>query len=471
MIDPFAPTYEKVPELATQAQPAALSLFELNARVRAMLHHTLPDCYWVAAEISELRVASNGHCYMELVQKDTFSGSLVAKARAMIWRQNYVMISSHFEHATQQRLMAGIKVLVYVSVEFHELYGYSLNIVDIDPTYTLGDLAQRRQEIIRQLQEDGVMDLNKELPLPRVLRRIAVISSATAAGYGDFCNQLQQSGYDFKLKLFPATMQGDKVERSVISALDAIAAECDEWDVVVIIRGGGATTDLNGFESYLLAANVAQFPLPILTGIGHERDDTVIDLVANTRLKTPTAVAAFLIERRGNETALLQGLTERLLTAVQQRIVSEQNQLKAVQQQLQFVVEKQTMQQRQQFEALAHRFELTSAQYVGHQRERLTRLSLRLEAFTQSGLQREWQRLQQLPQRINTAVERLLLQQRHQLELLQRSVKLAGPDRILAMGFSITTHQGKAVRNANELKAGDEITTTFAQGSVKSTVK
>ena len=272
MIDPFAPTYEAVPEAATQAQPAALSLFELNARVRAMLHHTLPDCYWVAAEISDLRVASNGHCYMELVQKDTFSGSLVAKARAMIWRQNYVMVRSHFEHATQQRLVAGIKVLVYVSVEFHELYGYSLNIVDIDPTYTLGDLAQRRQEIIRQLQDDGVMDLNKELPLPRVLRRIAVISSATAAGYGDFCNQLQQSGYDFTLKLFPAVMQGDKVERSVIDALNAIAAECDDWDVVVIIRGGGATTDLNGFESYLLATNVAQFPLPILTGIGHERD-------------------------------------------------------------------------------------------------------------------------------------------------------------------------------------------------------
>lgn len=169
----------------------------------------------------------------------------------MIWRQNYVMVRSHFEHATQQRLVAGIKVLVYVSVEFHELYGYSLNIVDIDPTYTLGDLAQRRQEIIRQLQDDGVMDLNKELPLPRVLRRIAVISSATAAGYGDFCNQLQQSGYDFTLKLFPAVMQGDKVERSVIDALNAIAAECDDWDVVVIIRGGGATTDLNGFESYL----------------------------------------------------------------------------------------------------------------------------------------------------------------------------------------------------------------------------
>lgn len=471
MIDPFAPTYEAVPEAATQAQPAALSLFELNARVRAMLHHTLPDCYWVAAEISDLRVASNGHCYMELVQKDTFSGSLVAKARAMIWRQNYVMVRSHFEHATQQRLVAGIKVLVYVSVEFHELYGYSLNIVDIDPAYTLGDLAQRRQEIIRQLQDDGVMDLNKELPLPRVLRRIAVISSATAAGYGDFCNQLQQSGYDFTLKLFPAVMQGDKVERSVIDALNAIAAEFDDWDVVVIIRGGGATTDLNGFESYLLATNVAQFPLPILTGIGHERDDTVIDLVANTRLKTPTAVAAFLIERRGNETALLQGLKERLLTAVQQRLVAEQNQMKTLQQHLQYVVERQTVRQRQQFDALAHRFELASTQYVGRQRQQLTRLALRLEAFTQTDLQRERQRLQQQPQRIATAIERLLLQRRHQLELLQRSVKLAGPDRILAMGFSITTHEGKAVRNADEVKQGDELTTTFAHGSVTSIVK
>lgn len=471
MIDPFAPTYRAVPEAATQAQPKALSLFELNARVRGMLHHTMPDNYWVAAEISELRVASNGHCYLELVQKDEASGSLVAKARATIWRQSYVMVSTHFERATQQRLMSGIKVLVYVSVEFHELYGFSLNIIDIDPTYTLGDLAQQRNEIIRQLQEDGVMDLNKELPLPRVIKRVAVISSATAAGYGDFCNQLEQSGYEFTIQLFPATMQGNQVESSVIAALDTIAAELNEWDVVVIIRGGGAATDLNGFDSYLLAANVAQYPLPILTGIGHERDDTIIDLVAHTRLKTPTAVAAFLIERRGNEAALLQNLKERLLHAVQQRLNNEKSQFEVLLQRNRLGINQQMTYQRQWLERLSHRFELTSSQYVGVQRKALMRLSLQMEGSVQRRLQREQQLTQAIAPRLQLAVAHVMEQRTQQLTLLQRSVKMASPDRLLAMGFSITQHNGNAVRNGQTLCKGDEIITTFAHGQVKSVVK
>lgn len=471
MIDPFAPTYQVPPEAATQAQPKALSLFELNARVRAMLQHTMPNCYWVAAEISEARMASNGHFYLELVQKDEASGSLVAKARATIWRQNYVMINSHFERATQQRLAPGIKVLVFASVTFHELYGFSLNIVDIDPTYTLGDLAQRRNEIINQLKEDGVIDLNKELPLPRVVKNIAVISSETAAGYGDFCNQLEQSGFDFHIQLFPATMQGNKVEDSIIAALNTIAAEQEKWEVVVIIRGGGATADLNGFDSYLLAANVAQFPLPVLTGIGHERDDTIIDLVAHTRLKTPTAVATFLIERRGNELAILQTLTERLGRAIQLRMVNEQSEWESLRQRYQYAVQQQIHLHRQQFDRLAHRFELASTHYVEHQRKALMRSSMRLEAYAQQLLQNEWQQLRPYAQRLQLATDRLLLQQKHQLGLLQRSIKLAGPERILAMGFSITTHQGKAVRDASTLQAGDELTTTFAKGKVKSIVK
>ena len=360
---------------------------------------------------------------------------------------------------------------VYVSVEFHELYGFSLNIIDIDPTYTLGDLAQRRNEIIRQLQEDGVMDLNKELPLPRVIKRVAVISSATAAGYGDFCNQLEQSGYEFTIQLFPATMQGNQVESSVIAALDTIAAELNEWDVVVIIRGGGAATDLNGFDSYLLAANVAQYPLPILTGIGHERDDTIIDLVAHTRLKTPTAVAAFLIERRGNEAALLQNLKERLLHAVQQRLNNEKSQFEVLLQRNRLGINQQMTYQRQWLERLSHRFELTSSQYVGVQRKALMRLSLQMEGSVQRRLQREQQLTQAIAPRLQLAVAHVMEQRTQQLALLQRSVKMASPDRILAMGFSITQHNGKAVRNGQTLCKGDEIITTFAHGQVKSVVK
>ncbi len=486
MIDPFAYTYDDYAEgdsfdsnLCLDPKSEAygedsrsvLSLFELNEQVRQLLNSQMRHSYWVAAEISELRVAANGHCYLELVQKHEASGSLVAKARATIWRQSYRMIASHFEHVTNQRLCAGIKVMAMVTVSFHELYGYSLNVEDIDPTYTLGDLAKRRQEILEQLTADGVIDMNSLLPLPRVISRVAVVSSATAAGFGDFCNQLEQSGYHFRLQLFAATMQGDGVERSVIEALDRIAAEWQNWDVVVIIRGGGAATDLNGFDSYLLAANVAQFPLPVLTGIGHERDETVIDYVAHTRLKTPTAVAAFLIDSRKREGDELQSLQERLARALQQRITEE----------------------RTRFTSLHHRFALASSQYVGMQRDQLLRLASRLELLTQSRLQMEHagvlrlasrlellaqsnlqlerQQLDIYPQRLRQAVERLFFEAHQQHQLLERSLKLAGPERILSLGFSITLKDGKAVRHADQLQPGDEIETRLQTGSVRSVVK
>lgn len=472
MIDPFAPQYSPMLDDEEQAQARhALSLFELNSMVRAMLQHTLADCYWVAVEISEMRVASNGHCYLEFVQKDTASGSLVAKARANIWRQNYVMLSTTFERATGQRLTAGIKVMVCVTVSFHELYGFSLNVIDIDPTYTLGDLAQRRREIIRQLEEDGVMHLNKELPLPRVIRRVAIISSPTAAGYGDFCNQLDQSGYDFHYQLFSATMQGDHVEQSIISALNDIALDLDAWDVVVIIRGGGATTDLNGFDSYLLAANVAQFPLPVLTGIGHERDDTIVDLVAHTRLKTPTAVAAFLIERRGNELVQLQQLQERLVKAVQTRLQVEQAQVNALSQRCSYAAQGQLTDANQKFMRLSHRYQLASSRYLAAQQAQLMRQASRIEVCVQANLQRERQRQLLYPSRIRLAIDRILQQAHQQQVLLQRSIHLAGPERILAMGYSITRINGKAVRDASDLKPGDKIETTLQHGTVRSVVE
>lgn len=471
MIDPFAPTYQDFEHEPQQTKPRAITLFELNSRVRATLRQTMADCYWVVPEISELRVASNGHCYMEFVQKDEASGSLVAKARANIWRQNYVMITSHFERATGQRLDAGIKVMACVVPEFHELYGFSLNVIDVDPTYTMGDLAARRKEIIRQLEADGVMNLNKELPLPRVISRVAVVSSATAAGYGDFCNQLQQSGYDFTVELFPAIMQGDRVEKSVIAALDRIAAQAGEWDVVVIIRGGGATTDLNGFDTYMLAANVAQFPLPVLTGIGHERDDTIIDLVAHTRLKTPTAVAAFLIERRGNELAMLKALQDRLLQAVQQRLQRDEQRLSLLAQRANYAAMQQVARRRQRFDSVSHRFELASSRYVSRQRECVLKLGAKLELLIQSRLQQQQGALDRYPQRLRNAVDRVLLQAHHRHDMLQRSIKLAAPDRILAMGFSITTHNGKTVRDAATLKPGDELLIRFQTGQTKSVVE
>ena len=294
----------------------ALSLVELNQRIHMTLEQAFPDTYWVRAEMSDVRENSaSGHCYLEFIEKDPRSGQLLAKVRGAIWAKTFRLLKPYFEMETGQRFVSGLKVLVRVTVDFHELYGLSLTVVDIDPAYTLGDMARKRLEIIRQLQEEGVFGLNKELPLPLLPQRVALISSPTAAGYEDFMNQLMhnRAGYPFYVKLFPALMQGERTEGSVIAALDRIYAHQELFDVVALLRGGGATSDLNSFDSYLLAANCAQFPLPILTGIGHERDDTVVDLVAHTRLKTPTAVAEFLIARMDQAAKTLEDLQQAVI--------------------------------------------------------------------------------------------------------------------------------------------------------------
>lgn len=425
-----------------------LSLFELNHLVRETLDYTFRQEYWIAAEISELRVANNGHCYLEFVEKEERSNMIIAKARANIWRNNYQLIAQDFEQQTGQRLQAGIKVLVAAQVTFHELYGYSLNILDIDPTYTLGDLAKRKKEILKQLEADGVLTLNKELELPRLLSRIAVISSSTAAGYGDFCNQLEQTPFRFTTQLFPAIMQGERIEETMIAALNQIAAEMEQWDAVVIIRGGGAVSDLNGFDTYLLAANVAQFPLPVLTGIGHERDDTIIDMVAHTRLKTPTAVAAFLIERQRDELEEIRDLEQELNEAVIRRLEQE----------------------RFRFEQNARRFQHAAAQYIGKQREKLLRLTKQMEMRSNALLQQQHYQLDTLPQRLERAVQQQLNQEKLRINYLEKHLQLAGPERMLQMGFTLTTCNGKVVRDAAQLKPGDKITTQFAKGKVTSTV-
>ena len=274
-----------------------LSLYELLGGVKMSLKSSLPPAYWVTAEISEMKVNYSGHCYLELIEKDSSGESIKAKARATIWASVYRMIQPYFETATRSKLAAGMKVMVKVSVEFHELYGFSLNITDIEPSYTVGEMALKKQEIINRLIAEGVFEMNKSQYLGDLPRRIAVVSSKTAAGFGDFMDQLARNdfGYKFYVKLFPAVMQGAEAEQSIIAALDAVFEQEAHFDLVVIIRGGGSQSDLNCFNSYWLAYHICQFPLPVLTGIGHEQDETIADLVAHTRLKTPTAVAEFLI--------------------------------------------------------------------------------------------------------------------------------------------------------------------------------
>lgn len=291
-----------------------LTLRQLNAIVVESVKQSVSEPVWMTAEISEARTAAGGHCYLEFIDKSTRTGNITARAKGTIWANRWWMLKEMFEKETGQTFAAGLKVLVLVQPEMHELYGYSLNVVDIDPTYTVGEMARRRAEIIRQLTEEGIIDLNKELSLPLLPQRIAVISAAGAAGYGDFCKQLTQNraGWKFYPHLFAATMQGDKTEASILEALDRIYQYYELFDAVVIIRGGGATADLAAFDSYLLAAHCAQFPLPILVGIGHDRDKTILDEVAHTSLKTPTAVATFLIECMDRQANRLAQIVDRL---------------------------------------------------------------------------------------------------------------------------------------------------------------
>ena len=407
----------------------ALSLYELNGLVKRSIRNCLPETYWVQAELSDVRSNYSGHCYLEFIQKDVNGNNLIAKARGTIWSNVYKLLKPYFEQETGQAFTSGIKVLVQVSVEFHELYGYSLTVLDIDPTYTVGDMERKRREILRQLEEEGVIDLNKELEFSMFPQRIAVISSATAAGYGDFCNQLANNprGYDFHVELFPAIMQGERVEESIITALDTIYSRMDEFDVVVIIRGGGATSDLSGFDTYGLAANCAQFPLPIITGIGHERDDTVIDLVAHTRVKTPTAAAAFLIACMDKVADRLEELSARLQQGVRNRLLWEQRRMDTLKQRIPNAVYKRI-------------------------------------ADTKYGLL-------SVKRNMQMASRQFLSMKKHRLELLQQRLNDALPEKQLARGYSITLKNGKAVKDASVLKEGDVLVTMLHQGKIESEIR
>lgn len=406
----------------------ALSLYDLNVLVRRSLEQCLPDTYWIQAELSDVRTNSTGHCYLEFVQKDSRSNSLIAKARGTIWSNVFRLLKPYFEEATGQAFASGIKVLVQVTVSFHELYGYSLTVQDIDPTYTLGDMARRRKEILKQLEEEGVLLLNKELDIPRLPQRVAVISSSTAAGYGDFCHQLKNNpgGFYFYTELFPALMQGDRVEESVLAALDKINSRLESFDVVVIIRGGGATSDLSGFDTYLLAAACAQFPLPVITGIGHERDDTVLDSVAHTRVKTPTAAAEFLIGCMNDAAEELEMLAGRLYGDIRELLAQEHRKL------------------------VSYRNRIPSAayRYISDAKFALLTVSKDIVQAATSSLSRH----------------------HHRLELLQQRLTDVLPEKQLARGYSITLKNGRIVKNVSSLNEGDEITTRLFQGELISTV-
>lgn len=427
-----------------------LTLYELNQMVREALAITMSNEYWVEAEISEMREV-RGHCYMELVQKDMAGNTPVAKASAKCWKNKWALLRPYFERNANQILRAGLKVRLLVYADFHEAYGFSWIITDIDPTFTLGDMARKRLEIVRMLKEQGVFDLQKDFRLPLFTQRVAVISSEQAAGYGDFCRHLHENDWHlhFSVQLFAATMQGEGVESSVIAALDAINERINSFDVVVIIRGGGATSDLSGFDSLPLAESVANFPLPIITGIGHDRDESVLDMVAFLRVKTPTAAAALLVEHLANTLQRITDAQEEMLHLVQRRMELE----------------------RVRMARLAEKVPMLFSLVRARQEKRFENMALRMQNAVTTTLQRQDLRLQRLSMALPTHAERLLTKAAHRLELLQQSVKSHDPSLLLAKGYSITTCGGKVVRNANNLQKGDVIVTQLQKGKVKSVVE
>lgn len=380
------------------------SLSELCQNIEEVLAEEFASTYWVRAEVASLSV--RGHCYMELVEKAS-TKNIAAKVRATCWQQIYGILSPYFEAETGQKLSVGMQVLLEVEVSFHAVYGLSLNIVGIDPTFTLGDMARQRQETIQRLKDDGVIDMQSSLEIPSLPRRIAVISSADAAGYGDFCHQLENNsgGFQFRTQLFAAIMQGEQSVKSIIQSLQQIADEIDKWDIVVIVRGGGASTDLRNFDDYELASHCAQFPLPIIAGIGHTRDISIVDMVVHSSVKTPTAAAEWLIN------------------AMQQ------------------------------------------------QADRIAELYTRLQRAIQHTINQQHIRIEQLQQALQFTSKKHLYQLRSQLEMWQKTIELHSPERIYRMGYSLTTVDGKVVKSIHDVKAGQQLQTHTADGTITSVVE
>ncbi|MFC2384764.1 MAG: exodeoxyribonuclease VII large subunit [Hoylesella saccharolytica] len=428
----------------------ALTLYELNQMVHETITVAMSDEYWVEAEISDIREV-RGHCYMELIQKDEYGNTPLARASAKCWKNKWMYISPHFERITGHILRAGMKILVQVYADFHETYGFSWIITDIDPTFTMGDMARKRQDIIRKLQEAGVLELQKELSLPLFTQRIAVISSEQAAGYGDFCNQLSENdyGFQFKLSLFRSIMQGEQIESSIISALNEINRKIDHFDVVVIIRGGGSTSDLSGFDSLLLAENVANFPLPVITGIGHDRDESVLDLVSHIRVKTPTAVATLLVDHLIEVYNRISDAQEELTQIVQRRIEIEKMRLNVISEKVPVL-----------FSFVSNR-----------QNAWFDNLFLRIQNAITNRIRQTEQHLNSLSEMLSPLYEHIRLRENHRLEILQQKIKAQDPMLILNRGYSITTLNGHVIRNAKNLKKGDILCTQMAKGKVTSIIK
>ncbi len=468
------------------------TLSQLNESIKDTLQDAFPTTVWVVAEVSEMKENRSGHCYLELIEKE--GNDIIARSRATIWSYTFRMLKPYFETTTGQQFSQGIKILVQVTVEYHPAYGLSLNVKDIDPTYTVGDMALQRKEIISRLQTEGIFEMNKELELPLVPQKIAIISSATAAGFQDFMNQLNtnESGFIFYTKLFEATMQGAETVPSIINALERIFQYEDFFDAVVIIRGGGATADLSSFDDYDLAFNVTQFPLPVITGIGHEKDDTIIDLVAHTRMKTPTAVAEFFITGVARFYERLLDMENEIVQFVRDTIDDEQNRLERIAASLNYSVsgyinEKQTQitkmgnelqqnvsrfsfKKKYEINNLKHDLESAVSLWFVETKNRMEQKRRVLKRVVGESLLKENATLIHYKDLVTSKSRKMIFREQEKIHINENSVRLLNPENILKRGYSLTLKDGELVKSVAQLKMNDEIETRFADGKVKSKI-
>ena len=453
--------------------PQSISLFELNNQVKSGMRELFPGNYWIVGEISEMNTNQSGHCYLELIEKKADSEQILARAKATIWAFTFRMLRPYFESVTGQRLSTGIKILVQVSIEFHEAYGYSLNIKDIEPNFTLGDLTRKRQEIIKQLQDEGVFHLNKELELAMVPQRIAVISSETAAGYGDFIDQLTQNrkGYFFHIKLFNAFMQGNEAEQSIIEALERIFQSADSFDLVVIIRGGGSQVDLNCFNSYWLCYHITQFPLPVITGIGHERDETIADLVAHTNLKTPTAVAEFIIDKVINFDDYLHELNDRVLSITTNQLTNWKEETTRISHTIISLVKIHIGSEKQRIKSLGAISSNSLKAYVQRNRRHLSTLPVRIKSNLHRFFSHGLLNIKQTQKSMELLVKSSIKEEQQRLYQMETTNHLLDPLHILKRGYTLTFRDGVLIKTSSQVKMGDTLTSKWFDGSIDSIVE
>lgn len=449
-----------------------VTLLELNKSIQEKINLDFPNALWIIAEISELKVNRNGHCYLELIEKDLVNDNIIAKSRATIWAFTFRMLRPYFENTTGHELNQGIKILVKANIEFHELYGLSLNISDIDPNYTLGDLAQKKAELLKKLEDEGVLTMNREVSFPLVPQKIAIISSETAAGYQDFINQLENNSFGFRFytKLFPATMQGLKTEESIIHALDQIYNYEDFFDIVVIIRGGGSQADLNSFNTHLLATNIAQFPLPVLTGIGHEKDESIIDIVAHKKLKTPTAVAEYILEKTSEFETNLFLLRDNILDLVTMHLGSQKSKLFQQSAVLVPTIKNNINKKHFYFNLITEEFKHKLNQVKKNKLNGLYKLIILVEKISQKSIYNQLEKINLIKDKINHKSILYTQKQSLILENLNNRTVLLDPENILKRGYSITYFEGKKLNNLNNISKNDEIITKLFSGIIRSTV-